>query len=567
MRETNKRENSLSVLAECEQYVKQIIFVNSFISTSIRMLMVYISGIYLKQDLDASPFMIGIAGFFITGCSVLRFYAMPILTFYVSYDYNTTLRHAIQIIICLFMAIWQSPIGLLICGALNGLFTVSVETTFGVITLLLPTESSMQHRQLATIMDQIACFTGALLVPIALSFFSFAMMFYTIAAIYACQFVFNLMFIADKEWRLLHKQMKAFDEPFLVEKVRRRLSATQRYRTSMTLDYSIMKFLNDRCISETAAPETEEPEQSSNTSTDDLDDHEMLENGIIIPDVPEVMEKAKKVVTFPVQMMEAKRITHTDKPSKNVKQRTALTTKEWCILYSMLLVFPCIKIGTYVSAHWLLIYLTVRYEHHSDWLSALVVAMLTLGSFCGVLCYPTLSQSLGTHMFGNAYFLRTKQKILVHCSVLMLASVASVVLALWVVTSSFYLGFLAVFVNGFLTIGCPPIVCEVLILVFKIDLDDDSIGKLIGILQAISSLVASLTVFGVGVIWHLSADVVVYVLIANGLVIAMLGLLIVVVTSTFQGTQPFKIGDGSNNDAHYQAITKEKSNETVAMST
>eukprot|EP01083_Nonionella_stella_P060795 158575_1 len=248
MRETNKRENSLSVLAECEQYVKQIIFVNSFISTSIRMLMVYISGIYLKQDLDASPFMIGIAGFFITGCSVLRFYAMPILTFYVSYDYNTTLRHAIQIIICL-------------------------------------------------------------------------------------------------------------------------------------------------------------------------------------------------------------------------------------------------------------------------------------------------------------------------------ASVASVVLALWVVTSSFYLGFLAVFVNGFLTIGCPPIVCEVLILVFKIDLDDDSIGKLIGILQAISSLVASLTVFGVGVIWHLSADVVVYVLIANGLVIAMLGLLIVVVTSTFQGTQPFKIGDGSNNDAHYQAITKEKSNETVAMST
>eukprot|EP01083_Nonionella_stella_P085328 236570_1 len=252
-------DNAAIILKQTERYVQQIIFVNSFISTSIKFLIVCISPIYLKDELGASLSMIGTAGFFITGCAVFRQMGLPMLTSskyyrYLSYDITTTVSHAIQIIIFLAMANVRSSILFLALGALNALCTVSMETSSGVIALLLPTHSAMRHTQLSVTVDNFSTVIGMLLVPLCLSIGSFRVVFYILAGIYACLFVFNLRFVVRKEWELLEKQMMEFDEAFVIEKINR-LATGQKLRGSISLDFSIMKMLSRRTSDESHTQE------------------------------------------------------------------------------------------------------------------------------------------------------------------------------------------------------------------------------------------------------------------------------------------------------------------------
>eukprot|EP01083_Nonionella_stella_P057568 151072_1 len=127
--------------------------------------------------------------------------------------------------------------------------------------------------------------------------------------------------------------------------------------------------------------------------------------------------------------------------------------------------------------------------------------------------------------YKNVLVLDTRQRIVLNASVLMLSLIPAIAQCIWVYSSNFYFGFVVMFMDGFLVAGLAPIVCEVLIIVLKTETYQ---AKLIGMVQATSTLFASVFVLLIGLMWSLDDDLIIYFLGANALVIVTLGLLLLI---------------------------------------
>lgn len=478
------------VLKECESYLWRMIFVINGGSMFIDNVILLTVSLYLTEKFNASKSDVGLALFCSVFLSPVRLYGVPYLAAkslrFFSYDKTTIARLLVSTFVILLMALTDSRIVFLMCTVFNSITSVSSETIFGVIALLLPNKEALVWQQPAVAVNSMTIIFASVFVALSTLVTSFTVMYLMLAATYFMLFVYALVYIRGTDQDLIAKQLQIFRthegvSSFFTVKVRKMLhNRGNKYRRNSSVAMSIFQQL------------TQEHQQQT---------------GIEIATQSALNAQTATVYhcEFPIYFSEARKLLRARVVAGSQSTTVTLSIIEWTIVLCAWSVNISGMCAVFIGNGYFVLYITAMYPEGSTAVTSLTPGLAAISAvFSAVVFRKNLTVMQKFVMWSvqsqhDPFKANNKHQILAVSCVAMTCCIFPVWYS-WVYVLQYY--HLVWFVSsffGYFVCGIPLIVASQLILLLKTEHLE---AKLQGIGDTLANVFGAVSLLLVGIMWE-----------------------------------------------------------------
>ena len=529
------------ILEECEKYCKGVILIHGG-STLNDTIILLITPIYLEQELNASSFMIGIALALIVGVYTFSNVAIPYIAEseskcfkYLSYDILIVIRLFSSIIVIIFLAITKSLTAFIVLSVLNSIFNVGFETSFSVLSLLLPEDKVSKYTILILVVHGADFLLAAVILSITMQFLTVPQLFYGCTVLYGLLFIFSLKYVLNKESQLISKQMELFDEDFYVEKKRRiagNKSNKMRRRSSIAAEIALYFAAKSTLVNQSANDnENDEAKTTISESVNSkISSQEIVDDGIQIDDDEINVEIDEKRIDFPIFELKATHIFELESMNANRnyngKSDIILSRDNWIVIYLSMSLDIAKSIATEIVTKWFTLYVVTRFNASISYAN-MFIAVAAFGTIFGIILFGYLKDNICKRLiYGDREKLNKREEIIITacCSTTNIFEAILVILWFDKIIDNLNYAWALMFICGWIAVGVTSTVSNLVI----VGLNTEHLeSKLLAIKSSFCTIANAFSSLIMGFLWTLSINWFLYMIIISSLMSTIISFLII----------------------------------------